>query len=167
MIKMCSRCHLVKEDAAFSKGRVVCKICRAVVARHVRSTPDGRQAVHTANKRYCETLHGRAMHLLKDAQRRAEEKELHIDIDHAWILERLHTGVCEVTGLPFSIQSGSGKMPYSPSLDRIDCAKGYTTNNVRVVLWIVNVIANEWGLDAAAVVIDAMRAHILKRKGNQ
>lgn len=51
------------------------------------------------------------------------------------------TGRCAITGLPFDLinQSGrAGPQPFSPSLDRIDPAKGYVPGNVRFVLHCVN-----------------------------
>jgi hypothetical protein len=53
-----------------------------------------------------------------------------------WIEQRLLQGVCEVTGIAFVI--GSTKHPFLPSVDRIDSDKGYTPDNCRIVLWIIN-----------------------------
>jgi hypothetical protein len=37
--------------------------------------------------------------------------------------------------------------PYAPSLDRIECSKGYTASNTRLVCVAVNFGMNEWGED--------------------
>lgn len=42
--------------------------------------------------------------------------------------------VCAISGLAFDINSKY----YKPSLDRIDSTKGYTMQNIQLVLWIVN-----------------------------
>lgn len=53
-----------------------------------------------------------------------------------WVEQHLRAGVCEVTGVAFVI--GSARHPFLPSIDRIDSSKGYTPENCRVVLWMVN-----------------------------
>jgi hypothetical protein len=58
-------------------------------------------------------------------------------------------GKCSVSGLDFSfVRLGNGKAqrPFAPSLDRIDPAKPYTRNNVRIVLQVANFAMNAWGL---------------------
>lgn len=52
---------------------------------------------------------------------------------------------CAVTGMPFALEVVSGRKPYAPSIDRIDCAKGYTPDNCRVVCLAVNYAMNVWG----------------------
>ena len=53
-----------------------------------------------------------------------------------WIEQRLLQGVCEVTGIAFEMKGD--RRPFMPSIDRIDSGKGYTPDNCRVVLWIIN-----------------------------
>lgn len=59
----------------------------------------------------------------------------------------LQLGKCAVTGLPFKCepQSRFHKAPFAPSLDRKDCRKGYTLDNVRLVCVAVNFAMGEWG----------------------
>jgi hypothetical protein len=54
---------------------------------------------------------------------------------------------CAVTGLQFSLATvcGSKRRPFAPSLDRIDCAKGYVDGNVRIVCVSANVSISDWG----------------------
>ncbi len=58
-------------------------------------------------------------------------------------------GRCMVSGASFTSEriAGSSRRPYMPSLDRIDCAKGYTQENVRLVCVLVNIALNEWGIE--------------------
>lgn len=53
-----------------------------------------------------------------------------------WIKGKLLAGVCEVTGIAFEFERNGN--PFFPSIDRIDSSKGYTPDNCRVVLWIIN-----------------------------
>lgn len=51
-------------------------------------------------------------------------------------------GVCSVTGSPLSFY---GEPWFKPSIDRIDNAKGYTLDNVRIVCAVANFAMNVWG----------------------
>lgn len=84
---------------------------------------------------------------------RAKRKNLQCDITAEWILdqiERQHFR-CALTGIKFTAlrKRGDGwqKNPYAPSPDRIDNRRGYTEDNVRIVLSAVNIALNEWGED--------------------
>jgi hypothetical protein len=58
-------------------------------------------------------------------------------------------GKCSVSGLEFSfmkIGNGQAQRPFAPSLDRIDSAKPYTRENVRIVVQVANFAMNAWGL---------------------
>lgn len=73
---------------------------------------------------------------------------LPFDLTVDWILHKLQTGTCEVTGIPFVLtenSKGRGKgqtrpNKYAPSLDRKVPHHGYTTNNVQVVVWMYNMM---------------------------
>ena len=55
---------------------------------------------------------------------------------------------CLLTGINFSLEPPAddrAKNPYTPSLDRIDSNRGYTKDNVRLILTCVNIALNEWG----------------------
>lgn len=49
-------------------------------------------------------------------------------------------GYCEVTGHPLENEG-----PFAPSLDRIDCSRGYTPDNVRIVCLITNTAMLHYG----------------------
>src|SRR5580693_10607466 len=58
-------------------------------------------------------------------------------------------GKCYVSGLEFSfvrVGTGQAQRPFAPSLDRIDPAKPYTRDNVRIVVQVANFAMNAWGL---------------------
>jgi hypothetical protein len=93
------------------------------------------------NKRH-ESPHYRAQTLFWAAQRAARKSKLPFDLDMKWIEEKLITGKCEVSDIPFtfsSLQTGKGgfpsQNPFAPTLDRTDSNKGFTKINTKVVLW--------------------------------
>lgn len=47
--------------------------------------------------------------------------------------------------------------PYSPSLDRIDTSRGYTKDNVRLVVYAVNIMLMDWGESIFARVVNGYR----------
>jgi hypothetical protein len=72
------------------------------------------------------------------ARDRARDKGVEFSLTSAWGLEHW-TGVCAITGIPFVLDHGlAHNHPFSPSLDRIDQALGYTPGNCRFVLSAVN-----------------------------
>lgn len=76
---------------------------------------------------------GRATYLLGAARRRARVAGRDFDLSAEWVEERIADGACSVTGMPFSLARGRfHKAPFAPSLDRVDCSRGYTRDNVRV-----------------------------------
>jgi site-specific DNA-methyltransferase (adenine-specific) len=76
--------------------------------------------------------------------------------DHAEVIQAaIDAGVCQVTGLPFDFELK--RVWNTPSLDRIDSRRGYTIDNVRVVLFCVNMMAHTWGEDKIIEIADAIR----------
>ena len=78
----------------------------------------------------------RASTLVSGAKKRAEKAGLAFELDLDWVAERLNHGYCEVSGIPFNLVTG--RDPFAPSLDRTDPTKGYTKDNVKVVVWCYN-----------------------------
>lgn len=110
---------------------------------------------------------------ISSARSRAKKKGLPFEIDINWLLDRAEKFdlKCELSGIPFySNITGQGKSrAFSPSLDRIDCTKGYTEENVRIVLFAVNVMLSDWGEDTLFKIVSKMRGHkqALKRSTHQ
>ncbi len=64
------------------------------------------------------------------------------EITKLWVERRLLKGECEVTEIGFDYTKPKphyNANPFAPSLDRIDCSKGYTYCNTQVVIWAYNV----------------------------
>lgn len=78
--------------------------------------------------------------MLKGAKERAAARGIEFSLTPEWAAER-YTGRCEVTDIEFRLYFGTaGPRAFSPSIDRIDQAQGYTPTNCRFVLFAVNAI---------------------------
>jgi hypothetical protein len=132
----CLNCHAVL--AALGKNRKAL-YCGVQCKNFYRKTRD--PEIHTQQTaKYKSTMRGKAIamfHGTKVGRRFRDGNELTVE----WILNKLQTGTCEVTSLPFTY-SLNARNPWSPSLDRIDPNLGYTLDNTRVVLWIYNASKN-------------------------
>lgn len=87
----------------------------------------------------------------KSAKKRSREsgKSFSITIDEVQGLAAQQLNRCALTGIHFQAgktQAGT-RNPLAPSIDRIDCSKGYEITNIRLVLHSVNVALNLWGDD--------------------
>lgn len=112
----------------------------------------------------------RASYLVSGAKKRAAAKGIEFDLTFEWAIEKINAGVCEVTGLPFSLSPPGGhaeRSPWSPSVDKIDPSKGYTRDNCRVVVWIYNAAKSEFSdsdvLRMAMSVVTGPLAAVLKK----
>jgi hypothetical protein len=94
--------------------------------------------------------------MFSNARSRAAKKGIEFDLDIEFIRNLMKDGVCAVTGLPFDMSPG--KHPDGPSLDRRDSSLGYTRDNVRVILYRINVMAHDWGIEKILETADAIRA---------
>ena len=85
------------------------------------------------------------MCLVATIKHRAKKRKLEFDLDQhiSEIQSRIDLGVCEITGSPFDLSPG--RKYNSPSIDRIDSNRGYTYDNIRVVLNLVNAALGDWG----------------------
>lgn len=140
--KKCSKCKKTKLGHEFHKKKLSpdglqshCKRCKAAVAK-------------AHHKKYYATIKGRATRLLAGAKTRAKKKGFACTIDHAFVLERLSTGACEITAEIFDLTPGrpGRRKQYAPSLHRLDNTKGYTPENTVLVLWIVNAMLSEYDI---------------------
>lgn len=70
--------------------------------------------------------------MLQAAKERAAKKGVPFSLSDAWMRQNW-TGRCALTGIEFG-NTGKGPSRFSPSVDRIDPAKGYTPDNCRIIL---------------------------------
>lgn len=108
------------------------------VRDHQRVADQRKQAVERALRR-----------ALPRAKRRDVLLNREHDLSFDWLLETAESQGfrCALTGIPFYLpnSSQSSKNPFAPSIDRINCTKGYTKSNVRLVVFAVNAMLMDWG----------------------
>jgi len=125
-----------------------CKECQKEVNRLWHRSRAGSEVRKKQKERYNSSSYGRATKLIENAQVRLKNEEK-FDLTPEWVAKKIEHGRCEVTGIPFDLTPpiGHRRNKYAPSLDRIDNSKGYTQNNVKVVIWFYNMAKNEYSHD--------------------
>jgi hypothetical protein len=88
------------------------------------------------------TIHGRAVHMLENARRRAKKNGVNCSLTWEWLEQKLSNGKCEVSNIPFDMSAGNGKghrkNSWAPSVDRINQMGDYSPENCRMTVWIYN-----------------------------
>jgi len=118
-------------------------------SKRYRERHKDRERDRKAEKRAC--LKGRCDLLYENALGRAKKRGLEFTLTREFIRQLFEEQECKcsLTGISFDYARPTvGTFnPYSPSLDRIDNCKGYTPDNVRLVLTCVNLAFNQFGKD--------------------
>jgi len=148
-VKQCAKCKETKDLSKFNKNTTkkdglqsYCLSCMNIYQAESRKTP-----------------RGRAVCLIADARKAdARKQKFEINISEDWVEEKLKKGTCELTGLPFDFSPSKNTHfnRYAPSLDRINSSKGYTKDNVRVVLSSVNIALGQYTDEDMLPILEAM-----------
>ena len=136
----CTECDAKREDSISTLRKAGLLTCTCMQTRPGKGENKGA-------RKYRQAPHGRAVQLHANAKRRAEDKGIPFDLDRLDLAERIATGCCEVTGIPFDLAAGAGLNPWAPSLDRKDSSGGYIPTNVQVVVSAYNIAKGPWGDD--------------------
>lgn len=92
------------------------------------------------------TPEGRASRLVNAARSRARKIGREFNISAEDISPIIKIGICQATGKEFYMgptPKGRSSNPFAPSIDRIDSVKGYTKDNIQIVIWAYNVAKSE------------------------
>jgi hypothetical protein len=98
-----------------------------------------------------------AKHLLCTCRNSAKTRDLEFALRLEDLEAMLAPMVCAVTGLPLSVEhpGGSARNPWAPSVDRIDCSRGYVAGNVRLVCWAFNQMRGDFPDEVVRTLVDA------------
>jgi hypothetical protein len=129
----CSSCGKSVADTSFGAGRAgECNYCAKV--RWKANNP----------------VKVRAQSLYSNVKKRSKDMGWPApDFGSLWIEEKIISGHCEVTGIPFDLtsqmwNSNHARNPWMPSVDRIYSAGVYARDNVQLVVYMYNVCKAEF-----------------------
>jgi len=100
--------------------------------------------------------------LVSAAKARARKSGLEFNLTNEWASSATD-GTCAISGIPFVVAVGKPS-PFSPSIDRIDQTRGYTTDNCRIVLWAVNRFRGEDSDEVLLHIAEAIYRRALEKK---
>ena len=143
----------MKPPGDFYRQKAWCKECRKQDERNRRKNP---KLIARYRARYANDLEFRAKEIFDRCKKRSKADGLQFDLDLEWVLSRLQSGTCAVSGMRFDFSAG--KQPRGPSVDRIRAGGGYTKDNCRMVLNAVNAALMDWGLDQFVDIAKAIAA---------
>jgi hypothetical protein len=106
--------------------------------------------------------------VLRRAKERSIRRRYEFNLDAVWFVKKIKSQRmrCALSGMRFDYdKEHNGKMPRAPSIDRIDCAKGYTPENCRIVCSIVNLARLDWSDQTFLEMCEAVAKH-RKRHAN-
>ena len=99
----------------------------------------------------------RASCLIGSSKRRAGKRGLPHTITTDDIEARIANGVCELTGLPFVLETDYEwtNHPMAPTIDRIDPNKGYVPENIQMVCAGINQLKSQYPTTVVRVLAKA------------
>jgi hypothetical protein len=162
-LKCCKLCGVSKELTAFyncknnADGKATaCSDCtKAGLRERYRKNPEKYKAraskYFRENREHCversrvyARTKGWASTLLVHARKSARKRGWDCDIDTAWIADlwRRQRGLCFWYQIEMVPSNTTYRNPFQPSLDRIDCSRGYTKDNVVLTCMAANMGRN-------------------------
>lgn len=112
-----------------------------------RSCKECDRAYH---RKYNRSLDGYITNALRQARRRANDKDLEFDLTPEWVLANTPSK-CPVLGL--ELERGCTEKSRSPSIDRVDPSRGYTMDNCQIISQRANVLKNDANLEELRAVV--------------
>jgi hypothetical protein len=169
-MKQCTKCKIEKKETDFYKNtrnkdglQYRCKVC----SLNEMNTPKFKTQLKEHQKKKSGTWYGVAN--LICIHMKANAKKKGFKWDDAWwsarIIEEIITdGKCEKTGIPFDITRENRhykRRPFTPSPDRIDNTKGYEPENVQWVVFMYNLMKNNFDDGDVDKFIDSLKSKSL------
>lgn len=152
--KVCSKCKIEKSILLFDKDKTritgisyICKECKSNNERKRRGNPE----YNISQREYRKNNQESVKYSLIKSRAKIDDIEFSIDKSDIVIPD-----ICPILGIPLFYSNGSNSHN-SPSLDRIDNAKGYVKGNVCVISRRANAIKNNGTLEEHEKVIEYMR----------
>ncbi len=143
------------DESAAQRARSYDRNGAAQNARRVRDVVK----LEEARKARVQTPTGRAATLCHMARARCRKSGLPFAVTADLIAARIAAGACEVSGIPFDLRVGHRRLsPWAPSIDRIDSSKGYTPENVQVVVSMLNLAKSDFSMAEVEQFVTAMAA---------
>lgn len=139
-LRTCGRCRWALPEwkfyrrAASGKRHTVCKMCRRETQRKSRKRHASRRRL--AGLRFRSAKSGIGCDLT------AEQLDRLMAITH-----------CQLSGIRLD---SNGKAWNGIHIDRIDCTKGYTIGNVRVVARCINQLIGNWGVETVMPAVSGL-----------
>ncbi len=169
-MKQCTKCKIEKEENDFHKYakakdglNYYCKVCTL----NYMNTPSSKKLLKTHRKKKSTTWKGVAYFIYKHMKEHSIKRGHNWD-DSWWspsIIEEIITnGRCEKTGMPFDITLESRhykKRPFTPSPDRIDNERGYEPANVQWVVFMYNLMKNNFDDKDVDKFVDSLKSKSL------
>jgi hypothetical protein len=85
------------------------------------------------------------------AKSHAKRRKVNFELTREQIKIRLDNinWTCELSGRPFRTYKKIEwkSRPFNASINRIDSTKGYTLNNIQIIMWCINAALNEFGIE--------------------
>lgn len=160
-MKQCSKCNTEKKLTDFYNDKrakdgfsYYCRKCMGILATK-------------NNKKMSCTWAGVAW--LAYTHMKENSKKKGFDWDDSWwsvkgIEEKITNGRCERTGIPFDVKIENRhhkKRPFIPSPDRIDNSLGYEPSNVQWVVFMYNVMKNNFDDEDVETFISSIKSNSL------
>ena len=91
-----------------------------------------------------------AVRLYNSAKNKSANRGLEFTLEYEDVLRRVKGGKCEASGIPFDQRAKPYRgvdLPFRASLDRVDNARGYHTDNIMVVAKMYNTAKWMWNTE--------------------
>ena len=110
------------------------------------------------NRKSRRTPRGVVTRLFNSAKGRAKKKGREFTLTWDWVKAKVDAGACERTGITFdNSETEWRRNPRSASLHRVDSRRGYTEDNVVMVVWQYNMAVGPYDEAYLEKMIEAFR----------